>query len=77
MNNSFAVLEHLPWLKSPRVIQYFSNLKEAEAEAQRLNSKSFGSNFTVANVELIFESGLALDYEKIKATKQTIPPLRF
>jgi len=77
MSNSFAVLEYLPWLKSPRVIQYFADLKEAEAEAQRLNSKSFGSNFTVANVKLIFESGLALNSEKIEATKQTIPPLRF
>jgi hypothetical protein len=77
MNNYFAVLEYLPWLKTPRIIEYFEDLRKAEAEAQRLNSKSLDSNFSVASVKLVFESGLVSDSENINATKLTNTSLRF
>jgi hypothetical protein len=74
---NFVVLEHLPWLEHPRVIGHFKDLKEAELEAQRLNSKSPDSNYSVVQVEFGSHIGLAISSKEIEILKKITTYLRF
>jgi hypothetical protein len=74
---NFVVLEHLPWLEVPRIVGYFNDLKEAELEAQKLNSKSFDSNFSVGNLSYTFEIRPVITSEMFENIKRLTPSLRF
>ena len=67
----FVVLEYLPWLKNPRVVDNFKSQEEAEMEAKRLNSKSLDSAFGVAQINMAFEMQL------IPIPKIFTPPLKW
>jgi hypothetical protein len=53
IKHRFIVLEYLPWLESPRIIDGFNSQEEAQAEAQKLNSKSLDSSFCVRQLEFV------------------------
>jgi hypothetical protein len=74
---NFVVLEHIPWLKVFRIVSYFNDLKEAELEAQKLNSKSFDSNFIVVNLIYKFEIRPVITSEMLENIKRLTPSLRF
>jgi len=42
---NYVVLEHLPWLKQPRIVMIFDNLEEASIEASKLNQCVFTQSF--------------------------------
>jgi hypothetical protein len=57
IKHHFVVLEQLPWLENPRIITGFNSQEEAEAEVQRLNSKSLDSSFLVIQLGHTFDIG--------------------
>ena len=73
----FAIIEHLPWLEFPRIIKGFNNQEEAEAEVQKLNSKSLDSSFSAAQLRYTFQMEPMVTSETIERTKRLVPPLRF
>lgn len=77
VKNCFVVLEYLPWLKSPRIVDGFNSQEEAATEAQKLNSKSLDSSFCVGYLGYTFEMKLMVTSEDIERTKILIPPLSF
>jgi hypothetical protein len=59
IKHNFVILEYLPWLENPRIITGFNSQEEAEAEVQRLNSKSLDSSFLVRQLRHTFDIGFS------------------
>ncbi len=61
----FVVMEHLPWLDFPRIVEGFENQVDAENAARLLNSKSLDSTFSSSKLGYVFEMEPMVKEERI------------